>query len=245
MKIYLIRHSMTEGNLKKRYIGRTDEDLCQEGIELLKEKMGEHAGNQGKTCGYPPVQAVFVSPMRRCIQTAEMIYPGQKYTIVELLKECDFGLFENRNYLELSDCPEYQEWIDSGGMLPFPEGESREVFIRRTLKGFREVLDQCRNQKLESAALVVHGGTIMSIMEQYACLENGWPSGSYYDYQVGNGEGYELRITESDMDDYCSGSRICAGSDPGRSQVAVSSGEADRSSDYRNGKNYQKLFAQN
>lgn len=27
MKIILIRHGMTEGNLKRRYIGTTDEDL--------------------------------------------------------------------------------------------------------------------------------------------------------------------------------------------------------------------------
>ena len=31
----------------------------------------------------------------------------------------------------------------------------------------------------------------MSIMEQYA-----YPCGDYYDYQVGNGEGYELRVED-------------------------------------------------
>ena len=36
IQLYLIRHSMTAGNLKKRYIGRTDESLCPEGIVLLK-----------------------------------------------------------------------------------------------------------------------------------------------------------------------------------------------------------------
>ncbi len=58
------------------------------------------------------------------------------------LRECDFGLFENHNYIELSS-PEYQAWIDSGGR-PFPEGESREAFIRRTLEGFREVVPGIR-----------------------------------------------------------------------------------------------------
>ena len=36
MKIVLIRHGATKGNLEKRYIGRTDEDLCGEGIKKLK-----------------------------------------------------------------------------------------------------------------------------------------------------------------------------------------------------------------
>ena len=35
--IFLIRHSITEGNLQKRYIGMTDEPLCEEGILLLKQ----------------------------------------------------------------------------------------------------------------------------------------------------------------------------------------------------------------
>ena len=39
MKIVLIRHGATKGNLEKRYIGRTDEDLCGEGIKKLKEEL--------------------------------------------------------------------------------------------------------------------------------------------------------------------------------------------------------------
>ena len=34
MKIVLIRHGATKGNLEKRYIGRTDEDLC--GMLMMK-----------------------------------------------------------------------------------------------------------------------------------------------------------------------------------------------------------------
>ena len=38
MKIYLIRHGETKGNLKKKYIGRTDEKLCSEGRIKLENK---------------------------------------------------------------------------------------------------------------------------------------------------------------------------------------------------------------
>lgn len=65
MRIYLIRHSMTKGNKEKRYIGTTDESLCLEGIQLLEERKGM----------YPEVTYVYVSPMKRCVQTAEIIYP--------------------------------------------------------------------------------------------------------------------------------------------------------------------------
>jgi len=52
--------------------------------------------------------------------------------------EMDFGAFEGHNYQELSGDPAYQRWIDSGGTLPFPEGESREEFIRRSVAGSKK-----------------------------------------------------------------------------------------------------------
>ncbi len=224
MRLYLIRHSATAGNLKRRYIGRTDEALCEEGIRLLR------SGH------YPEAEAVFVSPMRRCLQTAELIYPGQSYVAVEELSECDFGRFENRNYKELSGVPEYQAWIDSGGTLPFPGGEGREEFSRRCLRGFQKVVDMCRSMEVGCASLIVHGGTIMSIMERYAR-----PSGEYYDFQVGSGEGYELNLT----DDAASGGRVCAGSDAGGSRMALSPGADDRTPDYGIRANYKKMFFKN
>ena len=39
MKIVLIRHGMTEGNVSRRYIGITDENLCPKGQEILNENI--------------------------------------------------------------------------------------------------------------------------------------------------------------------------------------------------------------
>ena len=111
MRVVLIRHSKTAGNLKGRYIGTTDEPLCEEGIRLL----------EGKT--YPAAELVYVSPMKRCRETASLIYPTLTQREEPLLRECDFGDFENKNYLELNGNPDYQAWVDSGGTLPFPGGE--------------------------------------------------------------------------------------------------------------------------
>ena len=87
MKVYLIRHGMTKGNEEKRYVGgRTDEHISREGMLSLL----------GKT--YPKVQQVFVSPMRRCMETAALLYPGKEMTVIEEFRETDFGRFENKNY---------------------------------------------------------------------------------------------------------------------------------------------------
>ncbi len=88
---------------------------------------------------------------------------------------------------------------------------------------------------METAAFIVHGGSIMSIMEAY-----GVPKGGYYDYQAENGEGYELYITGDTSGNH----RIRAGSDAGRPGMALPSGQADRASDCRDGKNYKKLSAE-
>ena len=180
MRIYLIRHSMTKGNKEKRYIGTTDESLCLEGIQLLEERKGM----------YPEVTYVYVSPMKRCVQTAEIIYPEMMkagaYSCNEKLRECDFGLFENHNYIELSGCPEYQAWIDSDGRLPFPEGEDRECFIKRTMEGFRQMTEQAWRENCGQIAAVVHGGSIMAIL---SCLMQD----DYFAYQVPNLAGYAFQ----------------------------------------------------
>lgn len=125
--------------------------------------------------------------MLRCKETAEILFPGLVPVSVDDLRECDFGDFENKNYQELSGNPMYQKWIDSDGTIGFPGGETQGEFQTRCLKGFDEVLTLCAEQELESIALVVHGGTIMSIMEMY-----GIPSAGYFEWQVKNGEGYKV-----------------------------------------------------
>ena len=173
MKIYLIRHGKTKGNLEERYIGRTDEPLCEAGRENLKKYQ------------YPQVEMVFTSPMKRCMQTAETIYPGQQYQCIEELRESDFGAFEGHTYKELSGDVRYQAWIDSGGTLPFPGGESREGFKYRSLTGFQKAVTQCIRKNVDTAALVIHGGTIMNIMEEYADRHR-----TFYEWHVKNGGGY-------------------------------------------------------
>ena len=120
MRLILIRHGQTRGNLERRYIGcRTDEPLCEAGVAALRTRT------------YPPAARVFASPMRRCLETAALIYPGVEPELVEDFRECDFGAFEGMNYAELNGRADYQAWIDSGGELPFPGGESRAAFAAR------------------------------------------------------------------------------------------------------------------
>lgn len=192
-ELILIRHGKTAGNLLGRYIGsRTDEPLCDEGREGL-------AGKQ-----LPEVERLYVSPMKRCVETAELLWPEfdrKKIQKVTDLRECDFGDFENKNYKELSGNGDYQAWIDSNGTLPFPNGESMDAFKNRCLEAFARIVEEVSGAEQEwiasgktgifRAGIVVHGGTIMAILEQY-----GYPKAAYFDYQVKNGCGYRLTPVE-------------------------------------------------
>lgn len=180
MLIYLIRHSMTPGNKRRCYIGSTDEPLCKEGIELLARYQ------------YPNVEMVITSPMIRCIETARCIYPDmQPYTLHEL-RECDFGEFEGMNYEELRDNEVYQEWIAKEGKIPFPNGEDQMMFRERCVKGFDKAVALFRENGIHEGALVVHGGTIMAILERYAR-----PKEDFYYWKVDNGQGYKIEIDET------------------------------------------------
>ena len=62
-----------------------------------------------------------------------------------------------------------------------------------------EVLEDIRGRGGQTcAALVVHGGTIMSILSAYISPEKSGGGENFYRWQVKNGEGFRVRIQETD-----------------------------------------------
>lgn len=174
MRITLIRHGKTAGNSELRYIGRTDEPLAPAGIMQLKAQNTDYALNK-----------VYVSPLRRTQQTAAILFPNAKQIIVDALQEMDFGDFEGRSYNEMAEDADYRVWVDSDCLAPCPNGESRSSFATRVCNAFRGILTQAEAQGDSNLVFVVHGGTIMAIMEHFAV-----PHKDYYDYSVKNCSGY-------------------------------------------------------
>ena len=91
IKIAMIRHGKTYGNTLGRYIGVTDEPLCEEGKKELEQRTMD------------TVELLFVSPLKRCLETADILYPYAKQVKIPEFAECNFGEFENKNYQELKD----------------------------------------------------------------------------------------------------------------------------------------------
>lgn len=188
MTIAFIRHGTTQANIECRYLGRTDEPLSLEGKTSLLESKKQNV--------YPDVDYLFSSPMKRCLQTAEILYPNIRPVIIPEWTEMDFGLFEYKNYQDLNGNARYQSWIESNGTLPFPEGESRKDFCIRCECG---VVRMCRilsniikdtDRDIVTVGAVVHGGTIMALLSSYC-------GGEYFDYQVSCGSGFLCQISLS------------------------------------------------
>lgn len=184
MRICLIRHGKTAGNLKRQYIGRrTDEPLCEEGRQEL---IRFHQAGR-----YPEAEAVIVSPMKRCTETAEILYPGQKAILCPGLAETDFGEFEGKTYEELKDQPAYLRFLESGGELPFPGGETREEMASRVTAAFWKTVEALRGEGCESAAFLFHGGPMMAVMSSLV------PDSGFYDWQCPNGDGWSFSLLDS------------------------------------------------
>lgn len=188
-ELILIRHGKTKWNEEERYIGQTDMPLSDNGVREVRAMTREGA--------YPEVDLLFTSPMIRCIQTAEIIYPHMKPVIIDEYREIDFGVLEGRRYSEMQDDPVFRAWVESGGKTEFPGYEDRDAYMDRVLKGYekmcayideyRHILRTGQTDRVIKAAVVCHGGTIMSIMARD-------DRDSYYSHMTGNGKAVRCSV---------------------------------------------------
>ncbi len=170
IQLIFIRHGATAGNLEKRYIGSTDEPLCDIGIAQV-EALRKHNFQ---------ADYLYVSPMLRTRQTAELLFPQMRYTLVSDFREINFGLFEGKTAAELSSSMEYQAWVESMCLDPIPQGERVTDFKARCCLAFREIMKSIPDNSC--VAFVVHGGVIMAILETYA-----HPKKGFYEYHIESG----------------------------------------------------------
>ena len=82
-RIHFIRHGLTEANADGRYIGVTDLPLSDSGADEL-----DRIRVKGEL---PETGLLFTSPLKRCIETCEILFPHTEPTVVEQLREFDFG----------------------------------------------------------------------------------------------------------------------------------------------------------
>ena len=181
-KIHLIRHGLTQGNIDGTYVGHKDIPVCEQGIAQLRKMAEDYI--------YPDVPALFCSPLLRCRQTADILYPNQKPIIINELIEYNFGEFEDKTADELKENEEFIYWIGGSVDAAPPFGETNGEFGQRIQIAFEKIVEGLLKTGVTEASIVTHGGVIMGIMSMFAI-----PELPMTDWLVPNGCGYTILIT--------------------------------------------------
>lgn len=183
-QIHFIRHGACEETRRGEYVGTKDVSLSKEGKEELKRLDSQ--------LDYPGVPVIFTSPLKRCIQTCEIIYPALKPIIINELRECSFGEWEGRTAESLSSNKDFKKWLAGDTSVKPPKGESGSDFTRRVCNIFQDIVDGLIKTGNTNAVIVTHGGVIMTLLSVY-----GLPQAKPFDWAVEDGCGYSMRIIPS------------------------------------------------
>ena len=141
--LYLIRHAPTRGNEQKRYIGWTDESI----LPFIAKPNRQ-------------LTQVMGSDLKRCRETAALLFPTATYIANRDLRECHFGQWEMKTYQQLKDSQHYRNWIDDPWNVTPPGGESLTDMAERVERGMRKL------PKGKEVTLVLHGGPIRYLLAQ-------------------------------------------------------------------------------
>ena len=176
MNVWLIRHGETQGNRERRYIGSTDEPLNEQGVR------------QAYAFASPTVDRLFVSPMQRCRETADILFPDMPSSVCQDLRECDFGVFEGKNADALANSAAYRAWVAGGCKEDIPGGEGVSAFKKRCCDAFLSAIASASDS--DTLAFVIHGGCIMAILERYE------GNRAFYEYHIRNCEGVLCEVID-------------------------------------------------
>lgn len=149
MKIYLIRHGQTTGDIEDRYGGAYDDELSSEGI-IQTNNLADELSNSN-------IQILFCSPLIRAQQTAKILQSKLNCEIktTKDLKERNkngilTGMTKKEARIKYPDLAEKVE--DYRNQIP--GAESQEDFAERIKKVFTEIIN---NTNYSNIGVVTHG----------------------------------------------------------------------------------------
>lgn len=154
MKVYLLRHGETEGNVKAQYAGVTDTPLTQKGKQQAVDAHLRFEDIQ--------FDVVLSSPLSRALDTAR-VFTDHEVILHEGLKEMNFGIFEGMTYDEIKrkHPKEVEIWQQETREYMFPEGESLRSFYKKIVDVYQDIL---KTYDVEHLLIVAHSGVIKSIL---------------------------------------------------------------------------------
>jgi broad specificity phosphatase PhoE len=135
-EIILARHGETEWNVQQVFRGRIDIELNETGLRQA-ELLAQYLSGVN-------IDAVYSSPLKRALNTAEVIagYHKLEVKIAPGLIDFDFGKWQGlphqevkRRYKKL-----YAQWLENPHLVQMPDGESLDEVRERALRVVDEVV---------------------------------------------------------------------------------------------------------
>jgi len=159
-RLYLIRHGQTGSNQQRRYMGRSEEGLANEGRWQARQLAH-------RLCDLE-LSALYCSPLRRAKETAEIV--GQPHALVPEvepgLNELDLERWEGLTAAEIEerDPEAWRIWCEDPARMALP---GLEPFSEIQLR-VRKVLRRLREAHSDSAvAAVTHDGIVrIAVLEE-------------------------------------------------------------------------------
>lgn len=160
MKIYLIRHGLTQWNKTGRYAGWSDVPLAPPGMEQA-ERLARYFAGRGPF-------SLYSSDLARAVDTAAMIGGTHGITPVVLpaLRELFFGEWEGRTYAELAKThrAELNRWFADPFRHGPPGGETAAQLQQRVWEALETTA--AADRPGDTLVLVSHGGPIRTIIHR-------------------------------------------------------------------------------
>ena len=168
--IYIIRHGQTELNNAHLLQGRSDYPLNENGIAQAL-KAGRWLMDQGIVFSH-----VYSSPLKRAIQTAELVAPGMPILIDDRLIEMDYGPYEG---MDLSNpAPEITTFFSDFVNNPAPKGMEPLSEVVQRMGAFLETVKELPGNILISTHAIAMKGAL-----EYLTPDS---NGSYWSKYIGN-----------------------------------------------------------
>jgi broad specificity phosphatase PhoE len=114
LRVWLVRHGVTEWNLEGRWQGWSDTPLSARGVEQAERLARRLAGRT--------FDAVYSSDLERASETARLA--GFQPMLDARLREIHFGDFEGGLNADHVKHPEFAAWLEQPGTRRTPNGES-------------------------------------------------------------------------------------------------------------------------
>ena len=160
-----MRHGRTEWNREERFRGRADIALDETG---LKQAAAAALSLQNREA-----VAIYSSPLRRALQTADIIAKQLKLTVelMEGLNDIDFGSWQGLSGGEAAkqDSRLFQMWLEQPHLVHFPGGQSLDTVRQNVLAALDELA--ARHDK-QTVILVSHKVVCQVLMCAMLGLDN-------------------------------------------------------------------------